>query len=78
MVQVDFEKLAAQMPKITAMLEQNDSNLIKVPPLIFISLVYIKADNQGHANHLAISKKERQQLLNEVKTTFFGAFDDGK
>ncbi len=33
MVQVDFEKLAAQMPKITAMLEQNDSNLIKVPPL---------------------------------------------
>jgi hypothetical protein len=77
-VQVYFEKLAAQMPKITAMLEQNDSNLIKVPPLIFISLVDMKEDNQGHANQLAISKKERQQVLNEVETTFFGAFDDGK
>ena len=67
---VDFGNLAAQMPKISAMLEQNDSNLIKISPAIFIALVDMKEDSQGHANHLVISKKERQKLLSELKRYF--------
>lgn len=67
---VDFGKLAAQMPKITAMLEQNDNTLIKVSPLAFIALVDMKEDSQGHANHLVISKKERQKLLSDLKRHF--------
>src|ERR1035437_7250285 len=67
---VDFGNLAAQMPKITAMLEQNDNSLIKVSPSLFIALIDMKEDSQGHANHLVISKKERQKLLSELKKHF--------
>ncbi len=67
---VDFGNLAAQMPKITAMLEQNDNALIKISPLAFAALVEMKEDSQGHVNHLVISKKDRQKLLSELKRHF--------
>ena len=67
---VDFGKLAAQMSKITAILERNDNTLIKISPSVFIALVDMKEDSQGHANHLAISKKERQKLLSELRKHF--------
>ena len=67
---VDYGNLVAQMPKISAILEQNGIRLIKLSPLVFAALIEMKEDRQGHVNHLVISKKERQKLLGELRKHF--------
>ncbi len=67
---VDYGKLAAEMPKITASLEYVDETLFKVTPAVFGSLIDMKADSHGHANHLVITKAERQELIHDIKTSF--------
>jgi len=67
---VDYGKLAAEMPKITASFEYLDETLFKATPAVFGALIDMKADSQGHASHLVITKAERQQLILSLKNSF--------
>lgn len=67
---VDYGKLGAEMPKITALLEYLDETLFKATPAVFGALIDMKADSQGHANHLVITKTERQKLVQSLKDSF--------
>jgi hypothetical protein len=67
---VDYGKLAAEMPKITATLEYLDETLFKVTPAVFGALIDMKADIQGHVSHLVITKAERQKLIQSLKSSF--------
>lgn len=67
---VDFGKLAAVMPQVTASLEFIDQSIFKVTPAVFITLIDTKVDDKGHANHLIITKTERQKLIGEIDDQF--------
>lgn len=67
---VDYGKLTAEMPKITASLEYLDETLFKVTPVVFGALIDMKEDSQGHASHLTITKAERQKLIRDIKISF--------
>ena len=67
---VDYGKLSAEMPKITASLEYLDETLFKVTPAVFGALIDMKEDSKGHASHLVITKAERQKLIQSLKSSF--------
>ena len=67
---VDYGKLSAEMPKITASLEFIDETLYKAVPVVFGSLIDMRPDSQGHASHLVITKAERQKLIHDIKSSF--------
>lgn len=72
---MDYGKLSAQMPKITASLEYLDNTLFKATPLVFSTLIDLKADSQGHASHLVITKAERHKLIREINNLFGSKLD---
>ena len=67
---VDYGKLAAEMPKITASLEFVDETIFKTTPAVFATLIDTKEDIEGHINHLVITKAERQRLIQNLKDSF--------
>jgi len=67
---VDYGKLSAEMPKITASLEYLDETIFKITPVVFGALIDMKEDRQGHASHLVITKAERQKLIQSLKNSF--------
>lgn len=67
---VDYGKMAAEMPKITATLEYTDKALYSVTPGFCLMLVDDKADSQGRLSHLIITKAQRKQLVASIDTTF--------
>lgn len=72
---MDYGKLSAQLPKITASLEYLDNTLFKATPLVFSTLIDLKADSQGHASHLVITKAERHKLIDEINNLFGSKLD---
>lgn len=67
---VDYGKLTAEMPTITASLEYIDETLFQATPTVFGALIDMKADSHGHASHLVITKVERQQLIRQINSSF--------
>lgn len=67
---VDYGKLAAEMPKITASLEYLDKSFLITSVLVFGTLIDMKPDSKGHASHLIITRAERQQLIRDLKKSF--------
>jgi hypothetical protein len=67
---VDYGKLAADVPKLRAQLDDTDNAVFNATPLIFFSLVDMKEDSQHHASHLVITRAERAQLLSDINTDF--------
>ena len=74
---VDYGKLAAEAPMITAHLEFVDQALFEVTPLIFAALIDERPDAQNHMSHLTITKAERTGLVNSINT-YFGKKLDSK
>jgi hypothetical protein len=73
---VDYGKLAAEMPQIRAKLEYLDQTLFQdVTPLVFATLIDMKADSKGHANHLIIAKEERAGLISKLNDSFGAKLD---
>jgi hypothetical protein len=60
---VDYGELASEPPKLNATLEYIDQSLFKLSPLVFATLIDMREDSQGHANHLIITKAERAKLF---------------
>jgi hypothetical protein len=67
---VDYDKLAAEMPQIRAELEFIDHTLFDISPMIFATLIDMKADSKGHASHLIITKEERARLISKLDDSF--------
>jgi hypothetical protein len=69
---VDYGKLAAEMPKVRAELDQTDHNLMEVAPAVLMMLVDQRADSKGNLSHLLITKTEAAKLLADLQI-YFGA-----
>jgi hypothetical protein len=72
---VDYGKVAAEMPKIRAKLEYIDQSLFEATPLIFATLIDQRPDSQNHLSHLAIKKVERSKLISDVNSDFGAKLD---
>ena len=73
---VDYGKLAAEVPQLSAQLDYIDNALLEATPLIFWILVDSKADSQNHASHLIITRAQRAQLLSEINSDFASKLDE--
>lgn len=73
---VDYAKLGADMPKIRARLDFIDNALFESSPLVFSTLIDMKADSKGHASHLLITKAEREGLIKQIDTDFGSKLDE--
>jgi hypothetical protein len=67
---VDYEKMAARMPEITANLEYLDQTLPALTTMVCFLLIDEKPDSEGHMNNLNISSKERQSLIDRIDAGF--------
>jgi hypothetical protein len=67
---IDYDKVAAEMPELRARLEYIDQALFQATPVVFSTLIDMKADSQHHANHLMITKAERADLIDYINTAF--------
>jgi hypothetical protein len=72
---VDYGKLAAEMPKIRAELEYIDHTLFDATALIFATLIDPKPDSKNHLSHLIITKAERAKLIDELTGAFGSKLD---
>jgi len=69
---VDYGKLAAEMPKVRAELDQTDHNLMEVAPAVLMTLVDQREDSKGHCSHLVVTK-QKQRISSRTCRTYFGA-----
>ena len=67
---VDYGKMAADMRKIRALLDQMDHGLFEATPLIFSTLIDQRPDPANHLSHLVIARVERDNLVNELTADF--------
>src|SRR6266404_3709301 len=67
---VDYSKLGAEMPQIRGEMDFIDHALFENSPMVFATLIDLKADSKGHTSHLIITKEERTKLLDTLNTAF--------
>jgi hypothetical protein len=67
---VDYGKLAASMPKINAQIDFIDQGIFKATPAVFATLIQMKSNSHGGADHLIITKAERSELIGRIRTSF--------
>ena len=73
---VDYGKVAAQMPKIRAELEDVDHTIFtNVTPLICMILIDMRPDSKNHVSHLVITKAEKVELIERLVSGFGDAFN---
>jgi len=72
---VDYGKLAAELPELRAQLDYIDQSLFQVTPGIFMTLIDVKPDSKGHVNHLIITKAEKAKLIDDLTTNFGSKLD---
>lgn len=73
---VDYSKLAARMPEITAEMEYADELIFKVTPMVFMLLIDQKPDSQNHLSHLIITKEQGEKLIDSLNNWFGTSMDD--
>jgi hypothetical protein len=67
---VDYGKITASLPKIIAQVEFIDKGIFKTAPVVFVSLIQMKENSHGGADHLIITKAERDDLIHQIKLAF--------
>jgi hypothetical protein len=67
---VDYQKIAAEGPKLRAQMDDIDATLAKAAPAIFSSLIDLREDSKGHASHLIITRAERDKLVADIDAGF--------
>jgi len=67
---VDYGALAAEAPKLTAMIEYLDRSIFQATPLIFATLIADKPDSKGHMSRLRITRAERDELARSLQISF--------
>jgi hypothetical protein len=63
---VDYQALAAKMPELRAELDATLKGVFEASPLVFMTLLDMKPDSQGHVSHLIITKQEKADLLSDL------------
>jgi hypothetical protein len=56
---VDYQALAAKVPEIRAELDDARKAVFDAAALVFMSLIDMRPDSQGHVSHLLITKAEK-------------------
>jgi len=64
---VDYQALAARVPEIRAELDDARKAVFDAAALVFMSLIDMKPDSQGHVSHLLITKAERDGLQDQLE-----------
>jgi hypothetical protein len=64
---VDYQAIAAKVPKIRAELDDARKVLFDAAALVFASVIDMKPDSQGHVSHLLITKAEKSDLLDQLE-----------
>ena len=72
---VDYSKLSAHMPEISASLEYVDESIFKLTPMIGMMLISQKPDSHGHLSHLAITRKQANEVLGVLQRNFGASMD---
>lgn len=72
---VDYSKMLARMPEITASIEYIDESIFKSMVLVFALLIDEKPDSEGHMSHLIITKAEKQKLITDIDLMFGESLD---
>jgi hypothetical protein len=67
---VDYAKVAAEAPKITARLSFIDHSLFQATPFIFATLISETPDSHNQMSHLNITKAERDKLVHSIDSYF--------
>jgi len=67
---VDYGAMAADAPKLTAMIEYIDRSLLQATPLIFATLIDDKPDREGHMSRLIITMAQRDVLVRSLQISF--------
>jgi hypothetical protein len=67
---IDYGKIAASLPKINAQIEFIDKAIFKAAPAVFATLVQMKENSHGGADHLSINNVERDHLIRIIKQKF--------
>ena len=75
---VDYSKMSARMPEITAKVEYIDESIFQMMPLVFALLIDEKPDSAGHMSHLNITKEQRQKLVDNINGWFGESLDKEK
>jgi hypothetical protein len=73
---VDYEALAAHLPQLTAKDGYLDKIIFDGSVGIFLALVDKRADKQGHASHLIITKDQRKQMIRQIEMAFGSKLDE--
>ncbi len=74
---VDYQELAAKMPEIRAELDDARKAVFDAAALVFMSLIDMKPDSQGHVSHLLITKAERAGLQDQLEIMLKGVPEKG-
>jgi len=69
---IDYGKMAATMPELTAKIEYIDKSVYEATPAFCLLLVDEKPDSKGLVSHLVITRSQRTQLIRRIDN-FFGA-----
>jgi len=72
---VDYSKLAPEVPQIRGELDFIDQSLFDAMPLVFATLIDMKADSKGHASHLIITKEDKARLISKLNDSFGAKLD---
>lgn len=67
---VNYDKMLARAPEITAEAEITDETIFKLMPLVFALLIDEKPDDEGHMSHLSITKEQKQKLIESIDSAF--------
>jgi hypothetical protein len=67
---VDYGKITAGLPKINAQIEFIDKAIFKAAPAVFATLIQMKENSHGGADHLIITRAERDDLAHRIQSRF--------
>lgn len=72
---VDYGKIAASLPKINAQIGFIDQGIFKATPAVFATLIQMKPNSHGGADHLIITKAEKADLIDRIRAIFGSKLD---
>ena len=74
---VDYSAIAAKLPQIRAELENVQKGVFEAAALVFMTLIDLKPDSQGHLSHLAITKADKSDLQDQLNIMLQGQSEHG-
>lgn len=72
---VDYGKIAAHVPEVTAQLDFINKTLFTGAPLVSLFLVSQKPDSKNRLSHLGITRKEAQTVIHRLQAEFGKSMD---